>query len=151
MRSVLYQYKGCGDYELRSVLVENVRFWLKLRFSSYTVVPVPSHQSHNERRGFNHVYSAFELLDLPMCDALIKTKDIKQASSTLTERKHVGEYLQLKDPKLVQGKRILLVDDVYTTGSTIRACIRLLQQAKAKEIRVVVLSKTPFKRYESPS
>ena len=43
------------------------------------------------------------------------------------------------------AKNILIVDDVFTTGSTIRAAIDLVKQAKPKNIKVLVMAKTVFK------
>ena len=145
LRSVIYQFKGCGDYELRTVLVENSRFWLKLRFSDYIVVPVPSWPKHDEARGFNHVYAIFEQLGLPMVKAIIKTQDWKQSDHSHKDRKKVGSALALPSPRLVMGKKVLLTDDVYTTGSTIKACIALLQKAKVRKIEVLVIAKTLLK------
>ena len=142
MRSVIYQFKGCGDYELRTVLVENIQFWAKLRFSDYIVVPAPSWPKHDEARGFNHVYAIFEQLGLPMVKAIIKTADRKQSDQTAEGRKQIGKALGMNRPNSVKGKKVLLVDDVYTTGSTIRACIALLKKAKAKKIEVLVIAKT---------
>ena len=145
LRSVIYQYKGCGDIELKSVFLEHIGRYLKIRFKGYVVVPCPSHESHNVARGFNHVESIFESLSLPMVKALRKTEDIKQSSQTKEGRKNIGKYLEITSKTHIKGKKILLVDDIYTTGSTIKACIGLLKGAGAKTIRVLVIAKTPKK------
>ena len=142
LRGVIYRFKGCGDYELRSVLVENYLFWAKLKFSKCMVVPAPSWPKHDEARGFNHVYAIFEQLGLPMMPLLYKKEDRKQSDQSAAGRKEIRKYLGLNDPHLLKGKDVLLVDDVYTTGFTIKACIDLIQKAKPKSLRVMVIART---------
>ena len=48
----------------------------------------------------------------------------------------------------VQGRRVLLVDDVFTTGTTLRRCCRLLSAAGAAEVRSVVLARTPRRPFD---
>lgn len=142
MRSLIYQFKGCGDYELRTVLVENVRFWAKLRFSHYIVVPAPSWPKHDKERGFNHVYSIFEQLGLPMAQALYKKSDWKQSDQSASGRKEVYKVIGIRDGKNIKGKNVLLVDDVFTTGSTIKACLALIQKEKPRKVFVLLIAKT---------
>ena len=70
-----------------------------------------------------------------------KTQDVKQADLTSKERAEVGKILEIDNVDLT-NKRILIVDDVFTTGSTIRAMINLVQSKNPKEIKVLVMSKT---------
>ena len=44
-------------------------------------------------------------------------------------------------PDLVKGKRILLIDDVFTTGATVRECARVLRQAGARDIDVITVAR----------
>ena len=145
LRTAIYQFKGCGDYELRTIFVENVRFWIKKRFSDYIVVPAPSYPEHDLARGFNHVCAIFECLELPLVKAIVKTKNVKQSDLSKNDRAKISRALALPNPRLVKGKKVLFVDDVYTTGSTAKACVRLLQKAGASKIQVLVIAKTPKK------
>ena len=144
--SLIYQFKGCGDYELRSVFLEHVLGFLKLRFKNHIIVPAPSYYTHDEARGFNHVISIYEQLGLPLVKAIEKTKDRKQTSFGPKGRKQVAKILRLQEKKQLAGKQVLFVDDVYTTGSTTRACIALLKRCNPKKIAVLVLAKVPYQR-----
>ena len=139
-RSLLFQFKGCFDYELKDVFLERVLPILKLRYRGYVIVPVPSYAGHDEARGFNHVIEMFSSLGLPFLCPLEKTADVKQASLGKKARKDVKKYLRYKEGISIQGKKILLVDDVFTTDNTARACIKLLQEHHPKKIALLVMS-----------
>lgn len=72
-----------------------------------------------------------------MAGVLTKTKE-NQTQSALRDAKrrveNVKDCYEVRDPSLVRGKRILLVDDVYTTGATIRECARVLRRAGAETV-----------------
>jgi len=105
------------------------------------MIPAPSSKESDEERGFNHVVEIFKCLRLKMLRIIHKTKQIKQADLTTKEREKIGDILVIDDVDL-RGRKILLVDDVYTTGSTIKAMIKLVRQQGAKNIKVLLMSKT---------
>lgn len=142
LKSLIFQYKGCYDYELRECFLERYKNELRLRFFDYILFPIPSCKEDDQIRGFNHVYEAFKILNLKMDTRIVKTKKIKQSDRTAKERKNIGEFLSLIDKSSLKNKKILLVDDICTTGSTLRACIRLLEPLNPKRIEVLVLCKT---------
>ena len=145
VQSLLYQFKGCFDYELLNVFFERFSRELSLRYRGYVMVPVPSYKKDDEIREFNHVEEMFKILNLPMRKMIIKTKKVKQATSASHKRKDIGKHLELVDNSNLSKYKILLVDDVYTTGSTMKACIRLIEKLHPKKIEVFVMSKTEMK------
>ena len=145
IQALLYQFKGCFDYELLNVFFERFSRELSLRYKGYVVVPVPSYKQDDETREFNHVEEMFRILNLPIRKMIIKTKKIKQATSSSERRKEIGKHLELIDTSDLSKYKILLVDDVFTTGSTIKACIKLLEKLHPKKIEILVMSKTENK------
>ncbi|MBR4378297.1 MAG: ComF family protein [Bacilli bacterium] len=141
VQELLYQFKGCYDYELYSVFLEYYSSYLNIKFKDYEIVPAPSSKKSDKDRGFNHVEEMFKTLRLKMNKCIHKTKQRKQADLTTKEREKIGDYLVIDDVNL-SNKKILLVDDVYTTGSTIKSMIQLVKQKGAKKIKVLLMSKT---------
>ena len=141
IQELLYQFKGCRDYELRTIFLEYYAPYLNFKFSGYTIIPAPSYKDSDEERGFNHVVEMFEILKLKMWRCIHKTKAVKQADLTTKERAKIGDVLEIDNVDLSHSK-ILLVDDVFTTGSTIKSMIKLCREKGAKKIKVLIMSKT---------
>lgn len=142
IRTLLYQFKGCGDYELKDVFFAYYAFWLHLRFRSYVLVPAPSSKSHDEKRGFNQVEAMCQCLRLPFGHYLEKRIEAKQSDLSAQARKEVGKYIAYVGPKSLRKTKILLVDDVYTTGSTAKACMKALLAHHPKKLVFLAMSKT---------
>ena len=141
IQELLYQFKGCKDYELRSIFLEYYQYYLNFKFNGYILVPAPSCKESDEERGFNHVEEMYKILNLKMLKCIRKTKSVKQAELTTRQREKIGEILTIDEVDL-RHKKILLVDDVFTTGSTIKAMIKLVREKGAKKIKVLLMSKT---------
>jgi predicted amidophosphoribosyltransferase len=58
-------------------------------------------------------------------------------------RRNVHGAFAVPKPERVAGRVLVLVDDVYTTGATLRACAEALRQAGAAEVRVLTLARVP--------
>lgn len=140
-KSLLYQFKGCYDIELASVFLNRFKKELSLLYKSYILVAAPSYHLEDEKREFRHVGKMFECLNLPIYYPILKTSPFKQAEHKKKEREKIKEHLVLKEPNIISGKNILIVDDVSTTGSTLKAMIDLVNMAKPKKIKILVVSR----------
>ena len=141
LKGLIYQFKGCFDYELKDIFLDRFKTVLKLYFYDYLAVPVPSYKDDDLVRQFNHVEEAFKGLGIPLLKIIEKTERVKQSDRHKNERSDIGSYLRINTNNSLAGKKILLVDDIYTTGSTIKACICLLKTLQPKKIKVLVLCK----------
>lgn len=146
LRKLIYDFKGCGDYELKSVFLCHYKIVLRLLYWDYVLVPAPSANSHNLRRGYNHVTEIFGEIGLPLVEALSKTKDIKQSDLHFQQRQKIGDILELKEGVFLKGKKVLFVDDILTSGSTAKACMRLIEEAGARKVRFLILAETQNKK-----
>lgn len=111
------------------------------------VVPVPLHPARLAERGFNQA----ALLAAPLARALdaehepralMRIRDTsRQADLDRTSRlTNVSFAFAAREPRLVESKRVLLVDDVRTTGSTLRACADALASARAAHVHAIALA-----------
>ena len=99
----------------------------------------------------NHVYNKTKCrnekddsLKLIYCnDVIIKTKNIKpQSTKILKDRNQdvIGIY-EIKNKEKIIGKNIIIFDDIYTTGSTLNECKKVLLEAGAKKVGMLALAK----------
>ena len=146
---MLYKYrrlsvlgKGLADFAFQALGGDDELWW-----GVDGIVPVPLHPRKKRERGFNQArVFAGELAKLSGLDlidgALIKVRKLPpQTSLEADERAENvrGAYL-VRRKEMVRGKVLLLADDVYTTGSTLKECSRALLSAGAKEVRAITIA-----------
>jgi len=113
------------------------------------IVPVPLHRFRLWRRRYNQ---SAELARRLAGDwkrnydpfALIRARATASQgamSGAKARRRNVLGAFKVPDPAKVQGKRVLLLDDVLTTGATVEACARALKRAGAEQVHVLVLAR----------
>ena len=110
------------------------------------IVPVPLHWWRRLRRGYDQAAGVARGvgagLDLPVKAVLLRRRSTPlQASRSATERwDNVRDAFRLRAGAVVRGERVLLVDDVLTTGATADAATGVLLAAGAAQVRVAVLA-----------
>ncbi len=117
-------------------------------WAPHVVVPVPLHPSRLAERGFNQAALlagpvARDLGAPLLARALVRTRDTPQ-QATLDRAGRLGNVRRAfaaRDPEALAGKRVLLVDDVRSTGATLDACAEALRAAGVREVRALVLAR----------
>lgn len=142
IKNLLYKFKGCYDYELKNVFLERYLLYLRIIYAGYVVVPVPSSKVDDEKRGFNHVDEIFKSLKLPMEYVLKKEVREKQSSKSKKSRSKIDKQIVIENKEKIKGKKVLVVDDVYTTGATLYKSISLVKSASPKKVKALVVAKT---------
>lgn len=147
IEQLLYRFKEQKDIELKNVFLEFYRLQLHLRYQGYHLVPMPSSKEKEEKREFSTLKEIFQILDLPFLDLFEKRQDFKQEKAHREERfKNRQEIILKKDIPSLHQKKLLLIDDVMTTGATILRAIELIKPLMPKKIKILVLSKNDGKR-----
>src|SRR6185369_11703643 len=116
---------------------------------STRVVPVPLHPKRLKTRGFNQAsvigQTVSKVLKLPLDEvSLVRvstTEKYRAGMDTKGRRDTVAGAFCVTHPRLIAGERILLVDDVFTTGATISACAEALMAAGAGNVFVLTVAR----------
>lgn len=119
---------------------------LLARAAEVMLVPVPTSRAAFRRRGFDPVVLLLTRSGLRASRGLIQSRSApRQKSLSAVDREHNREGIFRARPH-VRGKRVVVVDDVVTTGSTMREAIRALRDAGAIVECGVAIAHTPLRR-----
>lgn len=148
LRAALLRLKYKGDLAMGEVLARPmIQILNKISWPIDFVVPVPSGIARQRERGYNQA----ALLARPLAlatglsyrpQALVKVRETRsQVGLTARERQsNVAEAFQAQ-PRLVEGRRVLVVDDVTTSGATLDACGEALLTGGALEVYGLTLAR----------
>jgi ComF family protein len=117
--------------------------------SATLIVPVPLHPERLRERGFNQAMMLGDALarlsHLPLDEwSLVRTIHTERHRAGMDERarrESVEAAFEARRPRLIENERVLLVDDVFTTGATVSACARALKEAGAQEVFVLTVAR----------
>lgn len=119
-----------------------------LELSPGLIIPVPLHRKRLKERGYDQssllAFGIGRQLNIPVsCENLIRTRyTIPQVNLSGYERtKNVRGAFSIRDNEELKDKVILLIDDVLTTGATIRECVKLMRGASADKIHVLTFAR----------
>ena len=112
------------------------------------IVPVPLHHVHRRERGYNQsAVLVFELSRLIRCHSrpgLLRRIRPTATQTHLTASQRLSNVQNAFQPKRgapMAGQRVLLVDDVMTTGATVNACAKALKKGGAKTVHVMTVAR----------
>ena len=159
MRAIIHGFKYARHQSLAAPLAWRLRAHPHLALDRIDlVVPVPLHPWRRVVRGFNQAERLARHLDRPLLHALARWQwTAPQAGLPApSRRQNVRGAIRLaarltadgrrRLRAQVAGARVLVLDDVVTTGETMSACARVLREAGAREVRAAAVARTPLFR-----
>lgn len=139
MADYFSRYKFQGDYLLRKVFAHQITLLLS-RYPDYTIVPIPVSKHRMEERGFNQVEGLLEASHISYRVLLGKHESEQQSSKSRKERLEAEQVFYILDGVTIPDK-LLLVDDIYTTGATFQHAVDLFMKMGEKEIKTFSLAR----------
>lgn len=112
------------------------------------IIPVPLHKSRLRSRGLNQALFLARIFFLKRAEdidlrSLVRIKNTRSqtALDVRGRKRNVKNSFEVLSSEHIENKKICLVDDVFTTGSTVRECCRVLKKAGAKEVKVLTFAR----------
>ena len=146
IRGIIHQLKFRGNRNVAALLTH--RMYAEIASEHFDVlVPVPLHQWRKNERGYNQAevlaYPVSVHSGIPLHDVLQRNRSTKRQTALRSDKARKSNVLgafQMQKGKAseIEGKHILLVDDVRTTGATAIACANVLLKAGAREVSLLV-------------
>ncbi|MBR5388472.1 MAG: ComF family protein [Clostridia bacterium] len=143
---------GNGKY-LLSAFAETLSYlYFKNSFNADVVCFVPMTEKRKRKRGYNQseelATRLSEIIKVPVTDCLVKSRETeRQAKLGKADRKeNLKGSFKVSDKKSVNGKTVLLVDDVTTTGATAETLAETLKKAGAVKVYLLTVASVPAKK-----
>lgn len=158
--AALFQYNEAAKKSMAAIKYRNKREFLDFyaeamayRFSHIVknwdpdvFIPIPVHPSRLRRRGFNQAEVLARKLAEKLGDIPVETKLLVRSRKTAPQRdldpqERLANLQQAfsTDPSRPVPKCVVLIDDIYTTGSTMEACTRVLKAAGVQEVHFLTI------------
>lgn len=119
------------------------------------VVPVPLHWRREHQRGFNQAQEIARHLGPPVVCALVRRRATRPQVELAADRRRANVAAAFAAnrswfrPPDIRGKKVLLIDDVSTTGSTLDACARVLQDVGVRSVYALTAARVITRRTTS--
>ncbi len=162
VRRMIQQFKYQKDRSVRKIIADilyrrTIRFpWQDTKYDC--VIPVPLHQKRLKNRGFNQAEDLAKIICRHLKQPrLLKRNILSRTKNTMAQNKlsrsqreaNLAGAFSIKSPHrekhkphpLLSGKTVLLIDDIFTTGSTLNQCARVLKEKGALKVDALTISR----------
>ncbi len=144
MKELIYKFKGLFDIELRTIFLEYFIAELENKYWGYTISFAPSFSEDDKRRGFNHLQEIFSFWRWRKVNCFYKTKNIKQSSQSFINRKNIKDIIAIDGCVLRDVTKLLIVDDIVTSGNTLLSCYQKAKEQGIKKIKLLAICQAHF-------
>jgi ComF family protein len=149
LRDALHGFKYGERFDLTGYLTCVLEDEIRSMERPDVIIPVPLHPKRLRKRGFNQAVMVArplsKRLDVSLdVDALVRATDPgPQVDRERKERiQAVKGIFDVRDSRKIKGKKVLLIDDVLTTGATVNECARVLKKSGACRVEILTIART---------
>jgi ComF family protein len=145
MRGIIHHLKYSARVSLAKPLGEPLRTCLANEgFQARLAIPVPLHRSRSRERGFNQAELLARQLGLPVDDRILRRRKNTPSQTGLSRSQRVLNLSAAFEVRRAPPQTVLIVDDVYTTGSTLHEIAKTLKRAGAARVEVLTVARVPL-------
>jgi competence protein ComFC len=140
LKEVIAKFKFRGDYVLAKIFSEHIKSKI-FEIAPDLLVPIPLSEERQYERGFNQAAAILTEAGFAPAILLSRIHSEKQSKKSRSERIHLPQVFQINPDIQLAGRKVVLIDDIYTTGSTLRHAAKLLKEAGAASIQSLTLAR----------
>ena len=151
LRNLILKYKFNDSaylYKFFSTIIINKEKYCRILKSYDIIIPVPMYEKKFLERGYNQTELIAKDIALKIGIKLekelvqkIKNTKIQSSLSKEERKKNIKNAFLVNNKKNIKNKKIIIFDDIYTTGETVNELSRVLKKSGAKEILIFVIAK----------
>lgn len=150
LKELILKFKYKNDFTAGDILAELLEEYIaeKFDYKEYIITYIPLSKKSQKARGFNQCeYIASKIardLSLEAVEILIKTKETKEQKKLKKDERfeNIREAFGIKKGTDIKNKKIILIDDVTTTGATLQEAYKLLKKIDIDDIKLLTLAKS---------
>ena len=150
LKELILKFKYKNNFTAGDILAELLEAYIteKFEYKEYIITYIPLSKKSQKVRGFNQCeYIARKIardLSIEAVEVLIKIKETKEQKKLKKDERfeNIKEAFEIKKEINIKSKKIILIDDVTTTGATIQEASKLLKKFNVGDIKLLTLAKS---------
>lgn len=145
MKELIARFKYRGDTILATIFQAELKRLYKKEFSQKAyLIPIPLSEERIIERGFNQAEQLAQMIGKPFPALLVRQKTDKQSKKSRHERLKTEKpdfYLASRLQEQLKSADIIIIDDIYTTGKTVREAAKVLKQSGARSVSSLTIAR----------
>ena len=150
LKDLILKFKYKNNFTAGDILSEFLEEYISknIKYEEYIITYIPLSKKSKKNRGFNQCeYIAKKIsrdLSIEVLDVLVKQKETKEQKKLKRDERYenIKDAFAIKKGIKVKNYKIILIDDVTTTGATLHEAYKLLKKFEVKDIKLLTLAKS---------